>query len=99
MPLYNPPSSSGTTIKSIEVNFGSVPTRSETFIITDSSVTSSSKIVIVQSGTAPTGKSSDENELDPILFSAIPESGQFILIGSSKDGPVVGNFKVNYMVG
>lgn len=87
------------TITQVEIDFGSIPTRGKTFIVTDAGVSSSSSIVVCQAGNAATGKQADENEMDPIIFLAIPGTGQFTLIGSTKDGPVVGKFKVNYMVG
>ena len=85
--------------KQIEVNFGTNPTNYKTFIIYDADVTASSLLFPTQAGNAPTGRSADENEMDPMIFSATPNNGQFTLIASTKDGPVVGNYKVNYGIG
>lgn len=85
--------------KQVEVNFGTVPTNYKTFTVYDSDVFPSSLLFPTQAGNAPTGKSADENEMDPIIFSATPYAGYFTLIASSKDGPVVGNFKINYGIG
>jgi hypothetical protein len=85
--------------KQIEVDFGTILTNYKTFTIVDVDVTSSSKLFPTQAGNAPTGRSYDENEMDPIIFSANPGTGQFILIASSKDGPVVGKYKINYGIG
>jgi hypothetical protein len=85
--------------KQIEIDFGTSPTNYKTFTVYDSDVTVSSLIFPTQAGNAPTGRSADENEMDPIIFSAVPDTGKFLLIASSKDGPVVGNYKVNYGIG
>lgn len=87
------------SITQIEIDFGVSPTRTKTFSITDASVSSTSNLVITQSGKAATGRQADENEMDPILFSGTPGSGQFILIANALTGPVTGKYKVNYMVG
>lgn len=87
------------SINQVEIDFGLIPTRSKTFVVPDASVSVSSRILPLQSGEAATGRDADENEMDPVLFSAIPGIGQFILIGSSLNGPVAGKFKVNYSVG
>lgn len=91
--------SGGSSITQIEVNFGTIPTRSKTFVITDATVSPSTPLIVTQSGAAATGRQADENEMDPITFSATPGSGQFILIASALNGPVVGNYRVNYIVG
>jgi len=88
-----------TTITEIEIDFGTSPTRTKTFTVTDASVSTSSKIVVSQSGHAATGRQSDENEMDPILFSGTPGSGQFTLIANALTGPVAGKYRANYMVG
>jgi len=85
--------------KQIEVNFGTNPTNYKTFTVYDPDVTVNSLLFPTQAGNAPTGKSADENEMDPIIFSATPYNGSFTLIASSKDGPIVGNFKINYGIG
>jgi len=83
----------------ITVNFGTSPVRTNTFTITDSNVTTSSHLIIAQSGTAAPGRQSDENEMDPILFSGTPGTGQFTLIANALTGPVVGQYNVNYAIG
>lgn len=87
------------TITQIEVDFGTAPVRTKTFTVTDASVSTTSHLVVTQSGTAATGRQADENEMDPILFSGTPGSGQFTLIANALTGPVSGKYKVNYMVG
>jgi hypothetical protein len=90
---------SGYITKQVEVDFGTSPTNYMTFTIYDTDVSPNSLLFPTQAGNAPTGKSADENEMDPMIFSATPNAGQFTLIASTKDGPVVGNFKVNYGIG
>lgn len=83
----------------LEVNFGSSPpTRYKTFTVTDAGVAASSKVFVLQSGNAPTGKQADENEMDPIVCNAQPASGSFTLRCKSLDGPVVNKFKFFYGV-
>lgn len=86
-------------IMQVEVDFGTRPTKSKTFIVIDPTVLITSHLIIVQSGEAATGRSADENEMDPIIFSGNPGAGQFILNANTLNGPVVGKFKVNYKVG
>lgn len=86
------------TITEIEVDFGTTPTYSKTFTIIDPTVSILSNLIITQSGSAAPGRSSDENEMDPIVFSGTPAAGQFTLIATSLNGPVVGPYMVNYIV-
>jgi hypothetical protein len=87
------------SVTQIEIDFGTTPTRSKTFVITNAGITTTSKILLTQAGTAATGRQADENEMDPIIFAGIPSTGQFTLIASSLNGPVVGKYRVNYMAG
>lgn len=84
--------------KTIEVDFGSTGTRSKNFTITDADVTASSVIIAWQSGAAATGRSADENEMDKIVFQALPAAGSFTLFAASLQGPVSGLYKVNYQI-
>ena len=88
----------GGSMTEVEIDFGTSPTRTKTFTIIDASVSTSSKLMINQSGHAATGRQADENEMDPILFSGTPGSGQFILIANALTGPVAGKYRVNYTV-
>lgn len=89
----------GVTIAEVEVDFGSVPVWSKVLTVIDATITTASKIIAVQSGKAASGREADENEMDPILFSATPQSGQMLLIANPQAGPVGGSYKVNYIVG
>lgn len=97
--LIDVASGGSTTITSIEVDFGATPTSYKTFNIIDATVSTSSSIIINQSGTSATGRPADESEMDPIIFSGKPNSGSFTLIATSLNGPVVGKYKINYIVG
>ena len=99
--INNPSSQTSVTgvISEVEIDFGLSPIRTKTFIVVDAKVTANSKIVIVQSGHAATGRQADENEMDPILFSGTPASGQFTLIANALTGPVTGKYRVNYILG
>lgn len=88
-----------TSIKQTEVDFGSIPTSSKVFTITDATVGTSNKILAIQSGDAPTGKSADENEMDQIDFIVGAGTGQFTLYAFAAYGPIVGKYKVNYQIG
>ena len=67
--------------------------------VTDASITASSKILVSQAGDAPTGKESDDNEMDPLSCSAQPASGSFTLRCIPLRGPTHGKFKINYAAG
>ena len=89
---------SGGSSTQIEINFGTIPTRYKTFTVIDGYVTTSSKILAVQSGNAAIGRSADENEMDPMMFSAVSGNGRFTLIATTLNGPVINNYKVIYMI-
>lgn len=81
-----------------ETSFGATPTRYKTETITDDLVTDDLHILVWQKADAPTGKSSDENEMDPIVARAVAGSGAFTVYLTALEGPVVGNFKFAYLV-
>jgi hypothetical protein len=90
----------GVSLTETEVNFGASPIVTKKFTITDAGVSGTSVIVAAMSATAPTGKTVDDNELDPVHFQAgVPGAGSFTLIGTALAGPIVGNVKVSYVVG
>jgi hypothetical protein len=97
--LTGPAGTNATIFNEVEVDFGSIPRQTKTFIITDGTVFLSSKIIATQSGAAATGRTSDENEMDPLICSAIAGSGSFVLIVSGALGSVTGKYKINYIVG
>lgn len=86
-------------MKTVELDFGSLGTRSKTFTVTDVDVSASSMLQAWQSGVAATGRSADEVEMDQIVFRAVPGAGSFTLYATSLLGPVSGLYKVNYSIG
>lgn len=84
------------TVAEAEIDFGSVPVREKHFTITDAGISSTSKIIAVQSGKAATDRDADENEMDALILNCKPETGQFILNAFAIPGPVTGKYKVNY---
>lgn len=90
--------SSNIIVKSAEINFGTTPVDSKTFTINDSLVNTSSKVMVLQSGNAPTGNNVDENELTSIVFSAASNNGYFTLMANSINGPITNNYKIYYIV-
>lgn len=97
--VTGPAGTNATIFYEIEIDFGSIPQQTKTFLITDSNVFSTSKIIVCQSGKAATGRQADENEMDPLLCSATPFNGSFILIVSALRGSITGKYKINYIVG
>jgi hypothetical protein len=96
---WQPATVGGASIKEVEIDFGSVPTRYKTFTVVDPSVSPTSKLLATQSGQAATGGHLDDAEMDPIVFSARPGSGQLVLAARALDGVVVGRYVVDYQVG
>lgn len=80
-----------------EVNFGTTPTRSARFTVTDGTVSGSSKIIITQSGNVATGRFGNDAEWDSIMWSAQAGTGQFTLTGFAT-GPIRGYRKFFYTV-
>ena len=83
----------------VEVDFGPVPTSYGVFTVTDAAVSALSRLHVVQAGNAATGRSADENEMDPIAFSARASAGVLTITGRTLDGPVVGRYVVDYITG
>lgn len=87
-------------VKEAEIDFGSTPVWVKTFSFSEASAATTSRIIATQSYAAPTGKTSDENEMDYLTLAATVNSdGTIDLVAHATPGPVVGNFKINYMVG
>jgi hypothetical protein len=83
----------------VEVDFGSTPLVVKTFTVLDANVSGTSIIVACQSRNAPTGKGTDDNELDPLSCAAGEyAAGSFVLQVAALQGPIVGNVKINYLV-
>jgi hypothetical protein len=80
----------------VEIDFGSIPTRYKTATITDSLVAPGQYILMNQAADAASGRSQDENEMDPILARAVAGTGQFTAYLTALEGPVVGLYRFNY---
>lgn len=91
--------SGGGTWTSVEVDFGTAPTYSATFTVTDGTVDALSKVVAVADGATATGRVGNDWEWDGIIFACVPAAGQFTLTALATPGPVVGMRKVFYQVG
>jgi hypothetical protein len=87
------------TVTTVELDFGSTPVTSKQFTVIDGTISGTSKVVIVQSGAAATGRQADENEMDPLGVSATPGTGQMTVMAHALRGSVIGKYKFNYMVG
>lgn len=99
---YSTPAGGGGSadITQVEIDFGPMAVRSKTFTVTDALVTPSTQIIASQAGDAPTGKTADDNEMDSILFRAVPGSGQFTLYATVIEGiKVNGFYRCNYLRG
>lgn len=79
-----------------EVDFGSLGDDILETVITDSGITTSSRIIVTQSLNQPTGKDQDEATMDDLIFKALPQAGSFLLQANSLTGPVHGKLKVFY---
>lgn len=98
IPLSQLPTiSASVTGTEIELDFGTVHTRTKTFTITDASVSSTTLILMTVSGNAPTGRSADEVTMEGFTLSCIPTTGSFDVTVSSLLGPVTGKYKFNYI--
>lgn len=93
-----PASSSGSfSITETEVDFGSTPVANATFVVTNSSITASHKIIAVLSMETPTDKDQDELEMDNLILRCVASGGGFSMYINSDDGSYLeGKFKINY---
>jgi hypothetical protein len=83
----------------IEVDFGPVAVRSKKFIIANAAVTAASTLVVLQSGSAATGRQADETEMDLLYPVAIARNGSLDIMVTCLTGRVSGKYKLNLMIG
>lgn len=82
-----------------EVDFGTTPRRDQQFTITDASISSSSKVIVIESGKIATGRvASGDAQWDSVSFAALPASGTATVYATANPGPVVGRRKFQYTV-
>lgn len=91
-------SGGGATWTEVEIDFGSLPVFDKLFTITDASSTTSSKIIISESGKAATGRVSGDAQWDNIQMAANPGNGSFTVYAKAFPGPVVGKRKIHYTI-
>jgi len=91
------PASGGFTLTEVEIDFGTKPTRSKRFTITDALATTLSKIMVVPSGNVATGRGQDDWEWDTIQFAAKGNTGNFSLSAYSNTR-IGGKRKIFYTI-
>lgn len=82
--------------KETEIDFGVVGAEELSVDISDSGITTSSRMFITQSLNQPTGKDQDEATMDDLIFKVLPGSGSFTLQITSLTGPIHDKLKVFY---
>lgn len=95
-----------------EVDFGSTPTTQKLFTVTDARATSANapsgdffnpNILIMAQVcyVAPTGKSVDEiqNDCGMVVNAGFNVDTSLYFLVTSLNGPVIGKFKINYLIG
>lgn len=82
-----------------ELDFGSTPVFSGVFAVADAAALTTHKVIISPSYAAATGKTADENEFDSLVLAGyVATNGTVNIVAHAVPGPVVGNFKVNYIL-
>lgn len=89
---------SGATWTETEVDFGSTPRYDKSFTVTDAAISAGSKVAVVASGKAATGRSAGDDLWDAITYSALPAAGSMTVYAYANPGPVVGKRKIQYQV-
>lgn len=92
-------SSASATWTELEVDFGTDPVFDSTFLISDATISGTSKVAVVPSGNAGTGRTADDWQWDGASIAAVPGSGQARCYVTFTPGPVVGARKFVYQVG
>lgn len=88
----------GSTWTEAEIDFGAVPAYDGQFTVSDGSVSGASKIIVLPSGKAATGRTADDGQWDGLILSATPGTGNFTLFAMAMPGPVVGKRTIQYSV-
>jgi len=91
-----PGGGAGASWTAVEIDFGVSAEFVTTATVTDAAIVSTTKIMVLQSGIAATGRQADENEMDSITCSATPGTGNFKLMCACQRSVTHGLFKVNY---
>jgi hypothetical protein len=85
-------------IKEVEIDFGPVAVKEKVFAVADGNCAPNSRVIMLHSGKAASGKQADEAEFDAIDCRCEPYAGGFRVYATSLLGHVFGLFKFNYTV-
>ncbi len=88
----------GGTWTEVEVDFGTTPRYDASFTVVDAGVSGASKVVVLPSGKAATGRTADDWQWDGLALAALPGAGSFTLYAVALPGPVVGPRLVQYQI-
>jgi hypothetical protein len=86
-------------VRQVLIDFGATPITYGEFTFTDGRVNSNSNLMGNIAYVAPPGRDLDEVEMEPFSISFQPGGGQFIVLVQAIEGPVVGQYYLNYYVG
>lgn len=87
-------------IKEATVDCGATGVWAAEFTITDAAVTAASKIMAEVTALATADNDADEIEMSGVMaVSGTISNGSFLLFLLAGDGPISGQFKINYLVG
>ena len=88
----------GGTWTEVEIDFGTVPEYDHEFTITDAAIAPTSKMIVVPSGNAPTGRTLGDWQWDGVSIAAKPKTGSALVSVLFIPGPIVGTRKFFYQV-
>lgn len=91
------PGIGGAVTTSAEIDFGTKPTKSKRFTITDAAVSPTSKIMAWGNSSPATGRVGNDWEWDSINFTALASTGTFTLTGLAS-GRIIGKRKIFYSI-
>lgn len=88
------------SISQTEIDFGATGVSEASFVITDTAVSATSKLIGTVAYVAPTGKDLDELDMDQLDLKFAPGVGEFTLYATVlNECLAAGAFKINYQVG
>ena len=89
------------SVTPIELDFtpgGTTPVYEREFVVVDSRATTSSRILVFQSGATATGRVGNDLAWDQLLLGAVAGSGQFTITALATPGPISGRRVVLYQI-
>jgi hypothetical protein len=96
--VWQPSSGGGGSVHQAEIDFGPLPVAEGAFVVSDPTVTSTSRIIGSVAYEAPSAKDLDELEMDALDLKFAPGDGQLTIWASGREGYVADKFKINYLV-